>query len=1183
MCKAYSAILVITLFLFCGISADATVGCAPPEPCRIRIAPNWELSSDRPAVLDITLTDVRYTGPVKMNFLFFGKVKPLPGSERAEIFLTEGVDQELKLEWMLDRTGRCGAVIMVAADESPSAYTAARAEIYFDPAKKENAITYTPTPDFFKNHDLRMIDNVPTRIVPVDSKEANPEKLLDPVLIAGTIRYLNQDNFDSTYEVYADGKVKISNYQVLKEGQSKDPTGFRLAEYITYTDENGYYECPGWEWSNVAVSVFAENDVAEVRDSDFPMNIIEFPEQFVASSLVHPVTYCNLDILYSAPAHILRNAKKSWEFAYINLNVDMPKMTVFYHLGSGICRLLSGAIHIYQYTSGSSTTNVWQYWGRYVLGHEYGHAVMYKAYDDAMPSHQFDSDNHDYRTISDRGFAWIEGWAEFYGTAVFTTPDTNELTPGYEHVYGLLEHLGSQVTTQHPCPYYAGENCDHENGLDVEGAVATVLWDLYDARVIRDDSQGSDDDEVEGMIGELWDLVREARVVRYDDGHSYRVNNMYQILCVWKNVTEFTDEQNPYYIYVSHPVETGIMTLYKHALTGYGPVPETPSFIYSDRCGGEMGPQINIFWDNSGEDVSYYALNKNFVPIDTFHRTVGQTSLYGVDPDQTDLYSIEPLWGDSIGTSTEAIVGEVSGFAPNAPSQVTANQNSSSCCWNITWQDNSANEAAFWVHIWYYNGSGEYRQDWVMTGPNQTHASYYNDIEFIDLNIAVYAVDSNYCEQCYPPDHIYDCHFISAPSETLTIYNPLCFPITGCPFLYIYNGQEYDIENNLLAALRTAYSSTGNFDDYQRITLPLAPTDGVYSMKIMELADDITCYDQISMTYIDHEEGEEIMIDSAGDAYVVTGRNYPDRAVDHLGNDITQTIRDRDGNRCCYSGDGYIDLEFNTKASMPNDPIGDIPIKDWDDENPAEKNTDGSVNRLYVMQKKGGSFDTLGSVYGRRFLRDDFYIPSDLEAKGDSSISLRYAWNKSYVVDQIATVQADPLVQTPIPLIPARFTKNSRKNILRDLARDDGDTIVVSNRDTLLLQFEAPPLKKGTVREFIFHASGYYIHLGESDTTAKEIKIPTTWEYSFENNPNPFNYSTEFAFSIPVAGEVTIDIINILGRKVATAADEFFEEGQHRMVWDGIDTDGKAVASGVYFARFRHDDKRIIKKIVLLK
>jgi hypothetical protein len=86
-----------------------------------------------------------------------------------------------------------------------------------------------------------------------------------------------------------------------------------------------------------------------------------------------------------------------------------------------------------------------------------------------------------------------------------------------------------------------------------------------------------------------------------------------------------------------------------------------------------------------------------------------------------------------------------------------------------------------------------------------------------------------------------------------------------------------------------------------------------------------------------------------------------------------------------------------------------------------------------------------------------------------------------------------------------------------------------------------------------------------------------------QNYPNPFNPSTVIAFDIATAGRVRIEVFDVLGRRVATIADRSFETGRHRIVWNGDDDAGRAVASGVYLCRLEAGMNRDTKKIVLAR
>ena len=66
-----------------------------------------------------------------------------------------------------------------------------------------------------------------------------------------------------------------------------------------------------------------------------------------------------------------------------------------------------------------------------------------------------------------------------------------------------------------------------------------------------------------------------------------------------------------------------------------------------------------------------------------------------------------------------------------------------------------------------------------------------------------------------------------------------------------------------------------------------------------------------------------------------------------------------------------------------------------------------------------------------------------------------------------------------------------------------------------------------------------------------------------QNYPNPFNPSTVIRFSLPSQSDVTLEIIDVLGRSVATLISGTLGTGSHQARWDA------QVSSGVYFARLR--------------
>lgn len=86
-----------------------------------------------------------------------------------------------------------------------------------------------------------------------------------------------------------------------------------------------------------------------------------------------------------------------------------------------------------------------------------------------------------------------------------------------------------------------------------------------------------------------------------------------------------------------------------------------------------------------------------------------------------------------------------------------------------------------------------------------------------------------------------------------------------------------------------------------------------------------------------------------------------------------------------------------------------------------------------------------------------------------------------------------------------------------------------------------------------------------------------------QNHPNPFNPNTRIQFSVPRRTRVQLRIYDLAGRLVRTLDDREREPGLHEVVWDGRDTRGVRVASGVYFCRLEAGGSVDAKKLVLLK
>jgi len=84
------------------------------------------------------------------------------------------------------------------------------------------------------------------------------------------------------------------------------------------------------------------------------------------------------------------------------------------------------------------------------------------------------------------------------------------------------------------------------------------------------------------------------------------------------------------------------------------------------------------------------------------------------------------------------------------------------------------------------------------------------------------------------------------------------------------------------------------------------------------------------------------------------------------------------------------------------------------------------------------------------------------------------------------------------------------------------------------------------------------------------------------NYPNPFNLSTSISFSLPENCQISLKVYNIAGQMVKSFAAEY-GAGSHTITWDGTNTKGETVASGIYFYRLVAGNYTCTKKMVLMK
>jgi aminopeptidase N len=107
---------------------------------------------------------------------------------------------------------------------------------------------------------------------------------------------------------------------------------------------------------------------------------------------------------------------------------------------------------------------------------------------------------------------------------------------------------------------------------------------------------------------------------------------------------------------------------------------------------------------------------------------------------------------------------------------------------------------------------------------------------------------------------------------------------------------------------------------------------------------------------------------------------------------------------------------------------------------------------------------------------------------------------------------------------------------------------------------------------------------GEPYVPTGVAENPPAHEFTLaQNHPNPFNPTTTIRFVLPEKALATIRVYEVAGHLVATVLSENLDAGPHKIAWNGKDSRGESVASGVYFYSLVAGEHKATRKMVLLR
>jgi len=109
-------------------------------------------------------------------------------------------------------------------------------------------------------------------------------------------------------------------------------------------------------------------------------------------------------------------------------------------------------------------------------------------------------------------------------------------------------------------------------------------------------------------------------------------------------------------------------------------------------------------------------------------------------------------------------------------------------------------------------------------------------------------------------------------------------------------------------------------------------------------------------------------------------------------------------------------------------------------------------------------------------------------------------------------------------------------------------------------------------------SSNEILEYESQNNTSVDDNIETSNSFDSINYPNPINGLTTIKYLLPDESRITINVFDILGRRVASLKDGIQPAGTYQTIWDAGDR-----SSGVYFYKITVNDKVETKKMLLIK
>ena len=313
----------------------------------------------------------------------------------------------------------------------------------------------------------------------------------------------------------------------------------------------------------------------------------------------------------------------------------------------------------------------------------------------------------------------------------------------------------------------------------------------------------------------------------------------------------------------------------------------------------------------------------------------------------------------------------------------------------------------------------------------------------------------------------------------------------SCPFLYSWDGSEYQLDSQLFAATK------GTETYYDELEYP-SSVDGKYLLKITEEMYETAYIDELKLTTIDHPAGTQAVVDRSGNIHTIRAPIAPTAGNEEDGTDCLDKVMNSDGI--------YWTSNMDNKDFSVDEDLRDGIILTFDKPADAEtakvvlkwKNTTlfEPVNRVMVGLPQDPSVAELRRFVTRPCLevwnegvivssqrvsspgsavdREDIQVIDISGIAGDKvTIKIESTTGLLMVDSVLVDFSVDETVYTTeLPVVTA--IDGNGADIVPQLLSNDDNYFVMEEGDFANLSFDEPAALADHDRSYLVKADGYY-------------------------------------------------------------------------------------------------------------